>query len=110
AEMMPGEKFKGEFSLIRARTRPLPSVGPIRDIELNLAFAERELQIKRGSADIGGAAVTLTGKADLRGTEWLKGVPPPLQIVLRGTNIPLSRQPESIVRGDLNLSVTKTNE
>jgi translocation and assembly module TamB len=34
---------------------------------------------------------------------------PPFKFALHGTNVPLSRQPESVIRSDLNLSVTKTN-
>src|SRR5438034_277487 len=49
------------------------------------------------------------GEADLSGTDWVKGVPPPFEFVLFGTNVPLSRQPESIIRSDLNLAIKKTN-
>jgi len=85
-------------------------VGAIRDIGLKLTFAQRELQLIHGTANIGGATVSMVGKADLRGTEWMEGVPPPLQFTLRGTNVPLAREPESIVRADLDLRVVKTNE
>jgi translocation and assembly module TamB len=110
AEMIPGGAFRGEFSVNRARTRPLPSVGAVRDIDLKLKFVERELELQQGTANIGGATVITAGKADLRGTEWMKGIPPPFRFSLRGTNVPLSRQPESIVRSDLDLSVVKTNQ
>src|SRR5207245_6911883 len=58
-------------------------------------------------AGVGGATVTAAGQADLRGWEWL--TVPPFEFALRGTNVPLSRQSEVIVRSDLDLAVTKTN-
>src|SRR5204862_2503162 len=76
AKMIPGGNFRGNLEIQRARTRPLPSVGAIRDISLKLTFAQRELQLTQGDAKIGGATISMTGKADLRGTEWLEGVPP----------------------------------
>jgi translocation and assembly module TamB len=110
AEMIPGGAFRGNLSIERARTRPLPSVGAIRDIGLKLTFAQRELQLAEGHANIGGATIAMGGKADLRGSEWLEGIPPPFQFSLRGTNVPLAREPESIVRADLDLRVVKTNQ
>jgi translocation and assembly module TamB len=104
-ELLPGGKFKGDFDLEGARMRPLPSIGAVRDIQMRLKFAERELLLQQGAANIGGAAVVLTGKADLSGPDWLNGMTPPFELVVRGTNVPLSRQPESIVRSDLDIAI-----
>jgi translocation and assembly module TamB len=108
--LVPGGKVDGQLSVRKARTRPLGNLGPIRDIAVDMKFTERTLQLARASANIGGADVTASGKADLRDTSWLKGVVPPFQFALQGTNVPLSRQPESIIRSDLDLAVIKTND
>src|SRR3954467_4484249 len=38
AEMVPGRNFRGHLDIERARTRPLPSLGSVRDIGLKLTF------------------------------------------------------------------------
>ncbi|HZR16785.1 MAG TPA: translocation/assembly module TamB domain-containing protein, partial [Verrucomicrobiae bacterium] len=54
--------------------------------------------------------IELTGRADLRGTNWMAAGLPPFALTLRGTNVPLARAPEYIIRSDLDLAVVKTNE
>jgi translocation and assembly module TamB len=87
----------------------LPNVGPIRDIAVTLRFSGRTVNLQTATASIGGSAISAIGEGDLSGTDWLKGVAPPFKFNLLGTNVPLSRQPGSIIRSDLNLSVQKTN-
>ena len=108
--MKPGAIFTGQLIVNQARTRPLPSVGPIRDLEVKMVFRERVVRVESATAQIGGAAVLAEGEADLQKLDWRKPAIPPFKFLLRGTNVPLSRQPESIVRSDLDLTVTKTND
>jgi len=70
---------------------------------------EHTLKLETAAGKVGGAPISVTGQADLRGNDWLKGVLPPFEFALRGTNVPLSRQPESIIRSDLDLVFSKTN-
>jgi translocation and assembly module TamB len=107
--VLPGGKLDGELTVQDARTRPLAEAGPVRDIQVRVQFAERSLKLESASANVGGAALTLTGQADLSGTRWLAGDLPPFEFVLRGASVPLARKPEVIVRSDLLLSLTKTN-
>jgi translocation and assembly module TamB len=107
--LQPGAKLDGELSLKQARTRPLANMGPIRDIDVKLRILGRTVKLAEAGCTIGGSPVMAAGEGDLSGTEWLKGVAPPFEFVLFGTNVPLSRQPESILRADLNLAVKKTN-
>ncbi len=107
--LLPGLQFGGQLSITNARTRPLPSLGPIRDINLELALAGRDLGLKKMSARIGGAPVRLSGSAALGGTNWLKSKMPPFKLTLQGTNVPLAREPAAVIRGNLNLLVAKTN-
>jgi translocation and assembly module TamB len=106
--LRPGANVEGELTIQNGRTRPLPNIGPLRDIELSLKFLQRTVQLASASVRVGGATVIARGQGDLRGTEWMKGIPPPFEFSLRGTNVPLSRQPSSIIRADLDLSVHKT--
>jgi translocation and assembly module TamB len=106
----PGGKFAGELSLQNARTRPLGDFGPIRNINAQCRFLDQTLTIEKVSAQISGAPLNITGHVDLGGTEWLHGQLPPFALTLLGTNVPLVRQPEVVVRSDLDLTAVKTNE
>jgi translocation and assembly module TamB len=104
-----GAKLSGTLTVQHARTRPLGEFGPIRDINLNMRFRERMLELEQASAKISGAEVSLSGGVDFRGTNWLDGELPPFEISVRGTEVPLARKPEFIVRSDLLLGIIKTN-
>jgi translocation and assembly module TamB len=109
-DLQPGGKFDGSLSVSGARTRPLPAVGPIRDIKVNLALHESSVTLQTATADIGGAAIVASGEANVERMDWRKLTVPPFKLVLRGTNVPVARQPESIIRSDLDLTLTKTND
>jgi translocation and assembly module TamB len=105
-----GGNLSGNLKIQGARTRSLPEVGAIRDINCDLRFQDRTLKISSVTARIGEAPIAVSGQADLRGTNWLRGLVPPFEVVVTGTNVPLSRHPASIVRSDLNLTMRKTND
>jgi translocation and assembly module TamB len=109
ARLIPGGNFEGELEVAGARTRPFPNVGPVRDIQLSAQLRDLVIRLEKASALVGGSAVRMSGEGDLRGTNWFKEDVPPFQFALRGTNVPISRQPDSVIRSDLNLAVTKTN-
>lgn len=134
--LLPGFKLDGYLKLQGGRTQPLPIVGPVRDITVNLRFQERAVEVQSATANVGGAIVRAGGQANLGDTNWLAFVLgaapkrpnpgakarstlpsaagefnwlPPFSFSFVGTNVPLARQPEAIVRGDLDLAVTRTN-
>ncbi len=107
--LLPGLQFGGQLSVTNARTRPLPNLGPIRNINLELALSGRNLDLKKMTAQVGGAPVELGGEAELGGTNWLKSKIPPFKLTVQGTNVPLAREPEAVIRGNLNLLVINTN-
>jgi translocation and assembly module TamB len=102
-------EVRGEIVVSGARTQPISDLGPLRDINLQLVFAGRTMQVEKASAFVGASPMSVTGSADLSGTEWLKGQLPPLRMSILATNVPLSRTPEATIRSDLNLVLTKTN-
>jgi len=109
-KLLPGARFEGALILRHARTRPLGNTAPIRDINVTLRFRDRFLALENATASLSGAEVDLTGTVDLRGTNWMRGRIPPFNLALHGTNVPLARQPEYIIRSDLDLSFAKTND
>jgi translocation and assembly module TamB len=108
--LLPGPKLEGALDLRHARTRPLGNTAPFRDINVTLRFHDRVLALENASAKLSGAEIDLTGRADLRATNWLGGELPPFELTLRGTNVPLAREPEYIIRSDLDLVMAKTND
>jgi translocation and assembly module TamB len=107
--LAPGGKVSGELRIRNARTRPLGATGPLRNIQVDLRVKDRLLELANASAQLGGATVVLTGHVDLQGNYWLWGELPPFEVSLRGEEVPLTRQPESIIRSDLRLTVLHTN-
>ena len=109
ARLFTGGNLEGELNIAGARTRPFPNVGSIRDIQFSAKFRNFVIQLEKASGMVGGSLVSMSGKGDLSGTGWQKEDVPPFTFTLSGTNVPLSRQPESVIRSDLRLSVIKTN-
>jgi translocation and assembly module TamB len=108
--LLPGPRLEGALDLKHAQTRPLGNIAPFRDINGTLRFHDRVLVLENASANLSGAGIDLTGRVDLRGTNWLGGELPPFELTLRGTNVPLAREPEYIIRSDLDLAIAKTND
>jgi translocation and assembly module TamB len=105
----PKFKVNGSVQIHKGRSRPLPGIGPIREMEAEITFHERQLSLDHIRGLIGGAEASIQGSADLRGDEWLRGEVPPFELRLNGTNVPLSRKTDSVIRSDLALVIRKTN-
>jgi len=107
--LSPGLKLAGELVVEHARTGAVDTTGPIRNIDLRLRLADRTVKLVNATAQVGTSTVSLNGQVDLQGTNWLKGELPPFELTLKGTDVPLAREPDFIIRSDLLLSATKTN-
>jgi translocation and assembly module TamB len=108
-KLLPGVNLGGVLVLRGARTRPLGNTAPIHNINATVRFHERALELENATASLSGAELTLRGGVDLRGTNWMSGELPPFHMIVIGTNVPLARTPEYIVRSDLDLKIDKTN-
>ena len=97
-------KLEGELRVAGAALRPVPSLGPIHDIEARVRLAGDDVRIETFKGSIGGQPIELTGEVRLA---MEKGATlPPFDFKLRGTNVPLAREPELILRSDLDLRVS----
>jgi translocation and assembly module TamB len=108
-QLLPGVRLAGELQINDARTRPIATVGAIRDIRVSAIFTNQFLRLDQATAVIGGSQVSIAGTADFAQTSWWAEGVPNFELVVRGTNIPLSRTSASIIRADLDLAVNKTN-
>ena len=102
-----GARVNGELTISGAATRSLGNFGAIRDIDVSMAFHESTLELKSVTAHLGGSPLSASGTVDLQGKDWLQGVPPPFQVKANGKNLPLARNPDCIIRGDIDVMISK---
>src|SRR5437660_12012735 len=72
AQLIPGGNLQGNLDIAGARTRPMPNVGPIRDIQLRAKFNNFVIRLEKASAQVGGSQVWMSGEGDLTGSNWQK--------------------------------------
>ncbi len=103
-----GGNLRGQVSVSNARTYPLESIGPVRNIQLLARFDGRNVQLENASGEIGGQRVAVDGNAELS-QQWFRtyGLPP-FRVHLAGTNVPLARNPSVLLRADLDLAATNS--
>jgi translocation and assembly module TamB len=98
-ELQPGAKFSGELHLTDAASRPVSPFGTLQEIQADLALADRTLTVRTLTAKLGGEPVELTGSVTL-----VPGGEPKLALGLKGTNLPVVRNPGLLLRADLDLT------
>jgi translocation and assembly module TamB len=102
--LVPGGKLDGQLRLDGVATRPFASVGILQDIEILCRFAGDNAQIN-SHATVGGHSVLGAGRVSIDPNELLRRELPPFEFRLTGENVPLTRQPDAIVRADVNVTV-----
>jgi translocation and assembly module TamB len=100
----PDGRIEGELRLQGALSRPLGPLGVLQDVQADLVFSGREMQVRRVEARMGGQPVRLSGTAALS-----EQGPPRLNLTLQGQNLPLVRDTGLLLRADLDLTLT-TND
>jgi translocation and assembly module TamB len=72
-----------------------------------MTFTNRTARLEMLAGEIGGQPVRASGHLELPIEKWpADGALPPFELSVRGTNVPLARRPELILRADLNVAVT----
>jgi translocation and assembly module TamB len=99
----PNFQLDGTLKIENAATRPLPGTGPLSELHAELRFAGRRVVFEKTAALLGGQPVGITGELDFA---QRRGELPLIDLRLLGDNVPLARQPEFILRGDLNLQLS----
>jgi translocation and assembly module TamB len=104
--LLPNGQLDGELRIDGVNTRPLENVGAIRDIEVVCRLEGRQGRF-RSAGFIGGELAVANGLVDLSAERWHQDDRlPPFQIQITGSNVPLTRRSEAILRADLNVAVT----
>jgi translocation and assembly module TamB len=104
---MSGGKLDGELRVANAALRPIPSLGPVHDIEARVKFLDERVTLEKFQGTIGGQPVSLFGEINLAKRET-NGLPD-FAFHLHGTNVPLARSPDLILRSDMDLALVNTN-
>jgi translocation and assembly module TamB len=97
-ETHPGGLLEGELVLTNLTSRPLPRLGPIRDVSLRASLSNQTVRVQEFTGNLGGQPVTVTG-----GLVWNGWKPPRLDLRLTGRNVPIARDPSLMLRSDLDL-------
>src|SRR5262249_58171057 len=72
ARLVPGGNFEGKLGIAGAGTRPFPSVGSIRDIQLSAKLSNFVVRLEKASGLVGGSLVSIKGEGALVVTNWRK--------------------------------------
>ena len=107
--LRPGFQLFGEFTLHDARTHPIASLGPIRDIDARVQLDRHSILLKSATASIGSGQIQMDGEAQIDLAQLKSRSLLPFFFHLAATNVPLVREPAAIVRGDLLLNIGHTS-
>ncbi|NBB79824.1 MAG: hypothetical protein GVY36_10315 [Verrucomicrobia bacterium] len=97
-ELQPGWKLRGSLGFDDFALRPTSSLPSVDSIGGQIELTDRRLSIRDASARVGGSPVELTGWVD---ADDLKN--PLWEVAVAGTNVPLVRTTDMILRSDLDL-------
>ncbi len=100
----PGRNLQGRVEVHDVETRPLPNIGVVQSIRAALELNGKDLAVQEVSGVLGGERMTLSGRVDLSPESVAKGYPN-IDLAITGKNLPLARNPDVILRSDLNLQI-----
>ena len=99
----PGPRLVGEVRIADASTTPIADLGPIREINGHVTFADRKATLETLTASVAGRTVTLEGEAFLP-----PAGPPEWRLSLKAEDLPVLRQADLVIRTDLDLILKTT--
>lgn len=102
--VQPGLRLDGRIALTNLATQPFPPVGVIRQVHAAARLSNDGITLESAGALLGNERVHVAG-------DWHFGTngPPGYAFTVTGTNLPLARQPDVFLRGDVAMQLTGTN-
>jgi translocation and assembly module TamB len=100
-------EMRGHVTITNATTQPLGNFGALREISVRLDFDGRIIRLQEGRARLAGEPVVASGFINLQSNTW--GGLPLFQINLVATNVALIRQPEVVIRSDLDIALINSS-
>jgi translocation and assembly module TamB len=95
--------MSGHVTITNATTQPLGNFGALRDVSARLELDGRVVRLEEGRARLAGEPILASGFIKVASNS-LRTLPP-FQINLVATNVALVRQPETVIRSDLDLAL-----
>jgi translocation and assembly module TamB len=103
-QLLPSRKLGGSLAMRGVETRPIARVGVVQEMQADLSFDGTVVRIEDMGGVIGGERLTITGAVDFAEEHLSLGYPR-VDLAIRGQNVPLARNPDVILRSDLDLTV-----
>ena len=100
-DLKTGKRLEGVLSVTNAATRPLGPITPLRDVTALVRFDGQRAVLEDFRGQIGGQPIRADGFVTI---PEVAGDGLDYRVNLRGTNVPLARSPELLLRGDLAVS------
>lgn len=100
AELKAGKQIVGSLWLTNAATRPLGKLTPVRNISAQVSLAGHRATLQKFNGKIGGEPIQADGFVTMNGLRGLG-----YQVHLHGTNVPVARSLELLLRGDFDLQL-----
>jgi translocation and assembly module TamB len=97
-ELKSGRQFDGTLSLTNISTRALGNLAPLRDISARVRFDSQRAVLEDFHGQIGGQPILADGFITLLDPGGLD-----YRVNLRGTNVPLARSLELLLRSDFDV-------
>lgn len=107
--LTPGTNVSGYIAMRGVATRPIVPLGAIQEIHGALVFSNHLVHFDNLAASVGGESVVISGQTDLNTLDPTTHIPL-FNLTLFGTNLPIVRQTELVLRSDLDLVIEKTND
>lgn len=102
-DLKAGKHLTGMLSLTNAATRPMGTITPLRDIAAVVRFDGTRAVLEEFQAQIGGQPVRADGFVTI---PELAGSGLDYQVNITGTNVPLARSSELLLRGDVAVKLS----
>jgi len=99
-DLKPGKQIAGLLRLTNTSTYPLGSIAPLREISAALRFDGERATLEGFRGRIGGQPVSANGFVAIA-----NGRLKDYEVKLHGTNIPVARSPEFLLRGSFDVSL-----
>jgi len=96
--------WQGHLRFRNLATKPLGSIGRLRDIHGDLSFENREVILNDVELGFGERPIKLSGRIDVQDDRA-----PRIELSATGTDLPFVRQAGLLVRGNVNLTLTSAS-
>ena len=97
----------GHVTITNATTQPLGDFGAVREISARLDLDGRVVRLRDARARLAGEPIMASGYINLQSNRWDRL--PPFHVNIIATNIALVREPETVIRSDLDIALINSS-